>query len=116
MFFVYDRSGKESLHAQAILRMRAQEKEAPVVTTLVLGGLPVLKVEGKNGATYWADQGKFAVSAGERPVMEQILGRINGKTSAAAALAQSSAYQEAQPILGGGVLEFFVGIPDLKEL
>jgi hypothetical protein len=116
MFFVYDRSGKESLIAQAILRMRAQEKEAPVLTPLVLGGVPVLKVEGKNGATYWADQGKFAVSAGERSVMEQILGRINGKSSVAAALTQSPAYHEAQSILGGGVLEFFAGVPDLKEL
>jgi hypothetical protein len=116
MFFVYDRTGKESLIAKAILRMRAQEKEAPVLTPLVIGGVPVLKVESKNGATYWADQGKFAVSAGERSVMEQILGCINGKSSAVASLAQSSAYQEAQPILGSGVLEFFVGISDLKEL
>src|SRR5467141_4810896 len=116
MFFVYDRTGKESLIAKAILRMRAQQKEPQVLTPLVLGGVPVLKVEGKNGATYWADQGKFAVSAGERSVMEQILGRINGKSSVAAALAQSPAYHEAQSILGGGVLEFFVGVPDLKEL
>jgi hypothetical protein len=116
MFFVYDRTGKELLIAKAILRIRAQEKEAPVLTPLVIGGVPVLKVEGKNSATYWADQGKFAVSAGERSVMEQILGRLNGKSSAAVSLAQSSAYQEAQPILGSGVLEFFVGVPDLKEL
>jgi hypothetical protein len=115
MFFVYDRTGKEALIAKAILRMRAQEKEAPALSPLVIGGVPVLKVESKNGTTYWADQGKFAVSAGERSVMEQILDRLNGK-STAASLAQSSAYQEAQPILGSGVLEFFVGIPDLKEL
>jgi len=116
MFFVYDRSGKEALIAKAILRMRAQQKEAPVLTPLVIAGVPVLKAESKNGATYWADQGKFAVSAGERSVMEQILGRINGKFSAAASLAQSPAYQEAQSILGSGVLEFFAGIPDLQEL
>jgi len=88
MFFVYDRTGKESLIAKAILRMRAQEKEAPVITPLVMGGVPVLKVEGKNGATYWADQGKFAVSTGERAVMEQTLGRLNGKSSATASLAR----------------------------
>src|SRR5467141_2123955 len=116
MFFVYDRTGKEALIAKAILRMRAQEKEAPALSPLVIGGVPVLKAESKNGTTYWADQGKFAVSAGERSVMEQILGRLNGKSPAAASLAQSSAYQEAQPILGSGALEFFVGIPDLKEL
>jgi len=116
MFFVYDRSGKEALIAKAILRMRAQQKEAPVLTPLVIAGVPVLKAESKNGATYWADQGKFAISAGERSVMEQILGRLNGKSSAAASLAQSPAYQEAQSILGSGVLEFYAGIPDLKEL
>ena len=74
MFFVYDRIGKESLIAKAILRMRAQAKEAPVLTPFMLGGVPVLKMEGKNSPTYWADQGKFAVSAGERSVMEQLLG------------------------------------------
>jgi hypothetical protein len=115
-FFVYDRTGKEALIAKAILRMRAQEKETPALSPLVIGGVPVLKVESKNGSTYWADQGKFAVSAGERTVMEQILGRLNGKSPAAGSLAQSPAYQEAQPLLGSGVLEFFVGIPDLKEL
>jgi hypothetical protein len=116
MFFVYDRTGKEALIAKAILRLRAQEKEAPSISQLTIRGVQVLKVDGKNGVTYWADQGKYAASAGERSVMEQILGRLDGKFSAAASLAQSPAYQEAQPILGSGVLEFFVGIPDLKDL
>ena len=116
MFFVYDRTGKEGLIAKAILRLRAQEKDAPTVTPLMIGGVPVLKAETKTGATYWADQGKYAISAGERSVMEQILGRLGGKTPAASSLAQTPAYHEAQPILGSGVLEFFVGIPDLKEL
>lgn len=116
MFFVYDRTGKEALIAKAILRIRAQEKEAPTLTPLMIGGVPVLKAEGKGGTTYWADQGKYTVSAGERSVMEQILGRLSTKSSAGASLVQSSAYQEAQSVLGGGVLEFFVGIPDLKEL
>jgi hypothetical protein len=48
--------------------------------------------------------------------MEEILARLDGKSSAAASVAQSAAYQEAQSILGSGVLEFFVGIPKLKEL
>jgi hypothetical protein len=116
MFFVYDRTGKEALIAKAILRLRAQEKEAPSISQLTIGGVQVLKVDGKNGVTYWADQGKYAISAGERFVMEQILSRLDGKSSAAASLAQTPAYQEAQPILGSGVLEFFVGIPDLKDL
>jgi hypothetical protein len=116
MFIVYDRTGKEALLTKAILRARAQEKEVPNLSQLTLAGVPVLKSEGKSGATYWAEHGKYAISASERAVMEEILVRLDGKSSTAASLVQSAAYQEAQPIAGSGVLEFFVGVPDLKEL
>src|ERR1700687_1222271 len=116
MFFVYDRAGKEALLAKAMLRLRAQEKDVPNLSQLTVGGVPVLKSEGKNGITYWADRGKYAVSASERSVMEEILARLAGNSSTGASLAQSPAYQEAQPIAGSGVLEFFAGIPDLTEL
>jgi len=116
LFFVYDRTGKETVLAKAVLRMRAQDKDAATLSQITVGGAAVLKSEGKNGATYWADHGKYLVSASERSVMEEILGRLDGKSSAAASLAQTPAYQEAQPIAGSGVLEFFVGVPDLKNL
>jgi hypothetical protein len=116
MFFVYDRTGKEALLAKAILRVRAQEKELPHLSELNLRGVPVIKSEGKNGSSYWAEHGKYAVSASESAVMEEILARLEGKSSSVSSLAQSPAYLEAQPIVGRGVLEFFVGIPDLKEL
>jgi hypothetical protein len=116
MFFVYDRTGKEALLTKAILRVRAQQKDVPTLSQVTLGGVAVLKSEGKNGATYWAEHGKYAVSARARAVMEEILARLDGKSSTAASLAQTPAYQEAQPIAGSGVLDFFVGIPDLKEL
>ncbi|HEV1994397.1 MAG TPA: hypothetical protein VGR03_08705, partial [Candidatus Acidoferrum sp.] len=115
MFFAYDRTGKEALLSKAILRLRAEEKEAPRLSQVTIGGVEVLKVEGKSGATYWAEHGKFAVSAGERSVMEEILGRLDGKVSGAASLAQSAAYQEAQANLGSGLLEFFLRIPDLEK-
>jgi hypothetical protein len=116
MFFVYDRTGKEAVIAKAILRLRAQEKDAPKISQVTIAGVSVLKSEGKNGATYWADHNKFVISAGERSVMEELLGRLDGKSSTSTTLAQSAAYQEAQPIVGSGVLEFFVRIPDLREL
>jgi hypothetical protein len=116
MFFVYDRVGKEALIAKAIVKLRSQQKEMPNISPITLAGVPVLKSEGKNGVTYWADTGKYAVSAGERTVMEEILGRLGGKSSSAASLAQSTAYQEAQPVASGGVLEFFLRVPDLKDL
>ena len=116
MFFVYDRRGKELLLAKAVLRLRAAEKEAPVVSQVTIGGVQVLKSEGKSGVSYWAERGKYAVGAGERSVMEDILGRLDGKVASGATLAQSAAYQEAQANLGGGLLEFFLRVPDMKEL
>jgi hypothetical protein len=115
LFVVYDRSGKEAVLARAILQMQASEKEMPRISQLTIGGVQVHKVELKNGVNYWAEHGKFMVSAGERSVMEELLGRLDGKVSGAASLAQSAAYQEAKPILGGGLLEFFLRVPDAKE-
>src|SRR5439155_11768928 len=84
MFFVYDRTGKEMLLTKAILRMRAEEKEAPRLSQVAIAGVQVLKAEGKGGATYWAEHGKFAVSAGEKLVMEDLLSRLDGKISGGA--------------------------------
>jgi hypothetical protein len=115
MFFVYDRTGKEALLEKAVLRMRAEEKEIPKLSQITIGSVSVLKVERKSGIMYWAEQGKYAVSASERSVMEDLLSRLDSK-GAAASLTQSAAYQEAQPNLGGGLVEFFLRVPDLKEL
>src|SRR5438034_5113624 len=86
MFFVYDRTGKEMLLTKAVLRMRAEEKEAPRLSQVAIAGVQVLKAEGKGGATYWAEHGKFAVSAGEKLVMEDLLSRLDGKISGAPSL------------------------------
>jgi hypothetical protein len=115
MFFVYDRTGKEELLSKAILRLRKEETEAPQLSQITIGEAQVLKAEGKNGVSYWAEHGKYAVSAGERFVMEDILGRLDGKASGGASLAQSAAYQEAQGNLGGGLLEFFLRVADLEK-
>jgi hypothetical protein len=116
MFFVYDRTGKEGLLAKAILRLRTAEKDAPLLSQVTIGSVQVLRAEGKSGVSYWAEHGKYAISAGERSVMEEILGRLGGKVSGTISLAQSAAYQEAQAHLGSGLLEFFLRIPDLENL
>jgi len=116
LFFVYDRTGKEALLSKAVLRMRGQEKELPQISQVTVAGVPTLKVERKSSTTYWVEHGKYAASANERSVLEDILGRLEGKAPDANSLAQSPAYKEAQPQLGGGVLEFFAGVPSLKGL
>ncbi len=115
-FFVYDRTGKEALLSKAVLRLRSQEKEPPQISQIVIGGQPVLKVERKTTTTYWVETGKFAVSANERSVLEEILPRLSAKAPWQSSLAQSPAYKEAAPLLGGGLFEFFVRVPNLKEL
>jgi hypothetical protein len=115
MFFVYNRTGKEALLTKAILRMRSEEKEVPRLSQVTIAGVQVLKVERKTGANYWAENGAYAVGTSEASVMEDLLGRLGGKTAGVSSLAQSAAYQEAHPIVGSGVLEFFLRIPDLKQ-
>ena len=114
MFFVYDRSGKEMLLTKAMLLMRASTKEPLQLSQVPIGGVQVLKSEGKGGTSYWVEHGKYAVLAGERTVMEDLLSRLDGKAAGAASLGQSAAYREAQTNLGSGLMEFFLKIPDLK--
>jgi hypothetical protein len=114
MFFVYDRTGKELLLAKTVLRFRSQEKEPPQISTITVAGAPALKIERKDSVTYWTERGKYAVGSSEPGVFEEILARLDGKNSASS-LAQTAAYQEAQSMLRGGLVEFFLRVPQLKD-
>jgi hypothetical protein len=116
LFFVYDRTGKEALLSKAVLRMRGQEKELPQISQVIVAGVPALKVDRKTTTTYWVEHGRYAASASERSVLEDILARLERQGSDSSSLAQSSAYREAQPQLGGGPIEFFFRVPSLKGL
>jgi len=115
MFFIYDRSGKEELLSKAVVQMRGTENDIPKLTPLTLAGVPALKVERKSGITYWAEFGKYAVSANEQSVFEEVVAVVNGKPGSSM-LSQSAAFQEAKPILSGGVVEFFLRVPSTQEL
>jgi len=114
-FLVYDRTGKEELLEKTIFKLRSSEKELPRISAVSLAGISALKIERKDSATYWAENGKYAVSANEPAVFESLAAVLKG-TSPAATLAQAAAYQEAQPIVGSGLLEFFLRVPDIKDL
>jgi hypothetical protein len=115
LFFVYDRSSKEELLTKTVLRLRAADAQIPKLTPLTVAGVSALKIERKSGVNYWAETGKFAVSASELPVFEEILNRLAGKGDSSS-LAQSAAYQEAKPLLAAGLVEFFLRVPQIKEL
>jgi hypothetical protein len=114
MFFVYDRTGKELLLAKTILRFRSQEKEPPQVSSLTVAGAPALKIARKNDVTYWTERGKYAVGSADLSVFEEVLTRLDGKSSGSS-LAQIAAYAEAEPLVHGGVLEFFLRVPQLRD-
>src|SRR6266403_1405751 len=114
MFFVYDRTGKELLLAKTVLRFRTQEKEPPQISSITVAGAPALKIARKNDVTYWTERGKYAVGSADLTVFEEILARLDGKSSGSS-LAQIATYQEAEPLLHGGVLEFFLRVPQLRD-
>ncbi len=115
LFFVYDRTGKEALLSKAVLRMRGADTDIPKISEVTVAGVPALKIERKSSVNYWAETGKFAVSAQDKSVFELILNRLNGKGSGSS-VADSAAYREAKPLLAGGILELFLRVPDLKKL
>ncbi len=114
LFFIYNRTGKEALLTKAVLKMRSDEKELPKLSQTTIAGIPVLKVERKTETTYWVEHGKYAASANDPAVLEQILPRLEG-TSPPDSLSQSPTYQEAQSHLGG-VLELFAAVPAVRTL
>jgi hypothetical protein len=115
MFFIYDRTGKEELLSKAVLRMRGAEKEIPKLTPMTLAGVSALKVERKDGVTYWAEFAKYAVSANEQIVFEEVVNTLNGKPGTNL-LSQSPTFQEAKSLLNGGVLEFFLSVTNIQQL
>jgi hypothetical protein len=114
-FFIYDRTGKEALFSKAVLRRRSADADIPKLTAITVAGVSALKVVSKSGTNYWAEFGKYAVSAQELAVFEELLNVLNAKPSGKT-LSQSSAYQEAKPLLNGGFVEFFVPIPSARQL
>ena len=115
MFFVYDRTGKEELLSKTVLRMRSGDKEIPKLSEVTVAGVKALKIEKKSGTSYWAETGKYMVAAGEESIFEEVLNRLAGK-SAGGSLADSEAYREAKPLLSGGLLEFFLRVPQIKDM
>ena len=115
MFFIYDRTGKEELLSKAVVRLRGAETDIPKLTPLTVAGVSALKVERKSGTTYWAEFSKYAVSAQEQAVFEEILNLLNGKAGSDS-LSQTAAFQEAKPLLSGGIVEFFLSVASIREI
>jgi hypothetical protein len=121
MFFVYDREGKETTIAKLLVRARASEKGAPQISTTTIAGIPVIKAAGATSTTYWAEEGKYAITASEPKVFEQIVGWTKHfasearTTNEAEALGKTGAYHEAVNLLQGGVLEFFAHFPSIEK-
>jgi hypothetical protein len=115
-FLVYDRTGKEATLAKLLLRARMSEKDAPKISTATVAGISAIKMERKSGTSYWAEDGKYAFSASDPAVFEQIAAWAKHATPAANGLAQTAAYREAADVLRGGTVEFYFHFPGIREL
>jgi hypothetical protein len=116
MFLVYDRTGKEATIANLLLRARMSEKDPPKASATTLAGIPAIKLERATGTSYWAEDGKYAFTASEPRVFEQIAAWTKHAIPDAAALSQTAAYKEAGDLPRGGLLDLFFHFPSVKEL
>jgi hypothetical protein len=116
MFLVFDHTGKEATLAKLLLQVRMSEKDPPKVSTATLAGISAIKVERRDGTTYWADDGKYTFSASEPAVFEAISAWTKHATPEAVRLSQTVAYREAGDLLKGGVAEFFFRFPNIRDM
>ncbi len=116
MFFAYDHTGKEATLAKLLLQARMNEKELPKISTATIAGISAIKIERKNGTTYWVDDGKYTFSASEPTVLEQISAWTKHATPEAARLSQDRTFREAGDLVKGGVAEFFFRFASIRDM
>jgi hypothetical protein len=63
MFLVYDHTGKEATLARLLLQARMNEKDPPKISPATIAGISAIKIERKDGTTYWADDRKYTLVA-----------------------------------------------------
>jgi hypothetical protein len=115
MFLVYNHTGKEATLARLLLQVRMNEKDPPKISAATIAGISAIKIERKDGATFWADHGKYTLVAREPAVFEEISAWTKHATPEAATLSQTAAYGEAGDLLKGGLAEFFFHFPDIID-
>ena len=115
MFLVYDHTGKEAALARLLLQTRMNEKDPPKISAATIAGISTIKIERKDGATFWADDGKYTLAASEPAVFEKISAWTKHATPELATLSQTAAYREAGGLLKGGLMEFFFHVPNIVD-
>jgi len=115
-FLVYDRTGKETTLTKLLVQMRKHEKEPPEISATSIAGIPAIKVQRKTGTSYWAEDGKYAFTASDPAVFEQIGAWARHAAPADGGLSQTAAYHEGSDLLKDGVLEVFFRIPSIKDM
>ena len=115
-FLVYDRTGKETTLTKLLVQMRKHEKEPPEISATSIAGIPAIKVQRKTGTSYWAEDGRFAFTASDPAVFEQIGAWARQTAPADGGLSQTAAYREANDLLKNSVLEVFFHIPSIKDM
>src|SRR5258708_6895783 len=114
-FFVDGRTGKETTLAKLLLRAGSRGGEPAKITQTTLAGIAAMKIENKSGTSYWAEDGKYAYGASEPAVFEQIVAWSKHAAPEAGWLAKTPGYKDAGEILKGGVAQFYLQVPSVKQ-
>jgi hypothetical protein len=115
-FLVYDRTGKETTLTKLLVQMRNHEKEPPEISATSIAGIPAIKVQRRTGTSYWAEDGKYAFTASDPAVFEQIGAWTRRTAPADGGLSQTAAYHEASDLLKDGMLEVYFRFPSVKDM
>src|SRR5260221_4140479 len=115
LFFVYDRTGKEGILAKLLLRAGTSGVEPAKISEVKLAGIVAMKIESKSRTSYWAEDGKYAYGASEPAAFEQIVAWSKHAAPEAGWLAKTAGYKDAGEILKGGVVQFYLQVPSVKQ-
>jgi len=114
-FLAFDRTGKETTLAKLLVRARAAQKVPPAVSTVMIAGLPAMKVEQDGRSSYWLDTGKYALNASEPAVVEQLIAWTKRADTDGNQLAQVAGYKEAADVFKGSTIQLFFQFPGFKD-
>jgi len=116
-FLVYDSTGKTDLiNKWKSAAHPAPGAPKPEVTHYDFGGTQVETRKTAKDVSYSAQAGKYYVASDQKPVIEELLTRLQASGSPATSIEQLPEFQAARQFIGtGSAVEFFGRMPDFSR-
>ncbi|MGH9775771.1 MAG: hypothetical protein ACRD50_12580 [Candidatus Acidiferrales bacterium] len=117
-FIVFDVSGKQDVIGKIIAREKAAAPDGAMPEHFQVGSVSVTKRTKDGKASYDALVSHYVVSCEDLGVMKTLIARFGATEAPKESLLDSPGYRAVGHAMnqGGGVLEFYAAMPDLKEM